>query len=335
MTARLRIAMIGQRGLPATYGGIERHVEELGARLADRGHEVVAFCRPGYSDCPGSEHRGVRLVQSWTLPTMHLEAFVHSGTSTLATLGRGFDIVHFHALGPGIFSPVPKLLSRAKVIQTIHGLDDQRAKWGRGAQRVLEAGGWISGRVPDEVVVVSRTLQAHYLDVHGRQAHYISNGVPVVSRRPLSDEVRSLGVEEGRYVLFVGRMVPEKDPASLINAFRQVDTDMRLVMVGGTSFTDSYVEELESAAAQDPRVVMAGFRYGEDLTGLFSHAALYVQPSLLEGLPISLLEAAAYGLPVLVSDIAPHQEVVGSPSPGRATSRLVTWLRCRGRCSTR
>lgn len=320
MSRSLRIAMIGQRGLPATHGGIERHVEELGARLAERGHEVVAFCRPGYSDRTGVHHRGIYLAKSRTVPTKHLEAFVHSGTSTLAALGDEFDIVHFHAIGPGLFAPLPKFLSDARVVQTIHGLDDQRAKWGNGAQRVLRMAGWLSARVPDETVVVSRALQEHYLQRYGRSTHYVTNGAPAVEQRPdLSPELRALGIESGRYVLFVGRLVPEKDPAGLMAAFAQVDTDLRLVLVGGSSFTATHVNDLEAMAAQDPRVVMTGFRYRDELASLYSNAALFVQPSLLEGLPITLLEAAAYGLPVVVSDIAPHLEVLGVPEPGRDT----------------
>jgi glycosyltransferase involved in cell wall biosynthesis len=320
MSRSLRIAMIGQRGLPATHGGIERHVEEIGARLVERGHEVVAFCRPGYSERTGVRHRGIYLAKSRTVPTKHLEAFVHSGTSTLAALGREFDIVHFHAIGPGLFAPLPKFLSQARVVQTIHGLDDQRAKWGNGAQRVLRVGGWLSARVPDEIVVVSRSLQDHYLQTYGRTAHYVTNGAPVVEHCPdLTPALRALGIENGRYILFVGRLVPEKDPAGLLAAFAQVDTDMRLVLVGGSSFTEAHVNDLEEMAARDPRVVMLGFRYGDELAGLYSHAALFVQPSLLEGLPITLLEAAAYGLPVVVSDIAPHLEVLGVTEPGRET----------------
>jgi glycosyltransferase involved in cell wall biosynthesis len=313
----LRIAMIGQRGLPATYGGVERHVEEIGARLAEHGHEVVVFCRPGYSPESLLEYRGVTLEHNWTVPTMHLEAFLHSLTSSVATVGRGFDIVHFHALGPGLFTPIPRALTRAGVVQTIHGLDDRRAKWGPRTQQVLRAGGWLSAHVPHEVVVVSRSLQDHYQQAHDRPATYIPNGAPHVTPRPLATVRDELELQGRDYVLFVGRLVPEKDPVTLLRAFRDVETQLRLVIVGGTSFTEDYTAVVEQLAAADPRVILAGYRYSDQLAELLTNAALFVQPSQLEGLPITLLEAAAYGLPVIASDIEPHVEVVGVPAPGR------------------
>lgn len=317
----MRIAMIGQRGLPATFGGVERHVEEFSARLAARGHEVVVFCRPGYSPKELHEYRGITLEHNWTLPTMHLEAFLHSMTSSVATVGRGFDVVHFHALGPGLFTPIPRALTRAGVVQTIHGLDDRRAKWGRRTQQVLRAGGWLSAHVPHEVVVVSHSLQDHYEQVHHRPVTYIPNGAPNATPQPLSTVDHELGLQRHGYVLFVGRLVPEKDPTTLIRAFRDVDTQHRLVIVGGNSFTEDYTTEVEQLAAGDPRVVLAGYRYADQLAELLTNAAVFVQPSLLEGLPITLLEAAAYQLPVLASDIEPHVEVIGVPAPGRQLFR--------------
>jgi glycosyltransferase involved in cell wall biosynthesis len=173
-----RIAMVGQRGLPATYGGIERYVEEIGTRLVQRGHRVDVFCRPNYTPRDMTSYRGVRLINAPTIPQKQLEAFVHSAASTFSALGRGYDVVHFQALGPGLFTVVTRLLSKAAVVQTIHGLDDRRDKWGGGTQRVLRLGGWLSARVPNEVVVVSHELADHYLAVHGRQTTYIPNGVP-------------------------------------------------------------------------------------------------------------------------------------------------------------
>jgi len=313
---RLRIAMVGLRGLPATYGGIERHVEELGSRLAERGHEVTVFCRPDYTSERGV-YRGMRLVPLPTASSKHLEATVHSAIAAAATVGRGYDIVHFHALGPGLFSPIPKLLTRAGVVQTIHGLDDQRSKWGGGAQQVLGLARRLSARVPDEVVVVSEELRRVYQDEHGRRTTYVPNGAPQVSLREPGEVLVRLGLQAGRYLLFLGRLVPEKDPALLLRAFARVETDQRLVLVGGSSHTDDYAQTLSELAQQDPRVVMAGYLYGDDLTEVMSSAGLFVQPSLLEGLPITLLEAAAFELPVVVSDIAPHQEVVPVSGPGR------------------
>jgi glycosyltransferase involved in cell wall biosynthesis len=317
----LRIAMVGTRGVPATFGGIEHHVEQLGSRMAARGHEVVVYCRPNYVPEGITEHRGMTLKSTPTVPTMHLDAFVHSGLSAAATVGsglsgRGYDIVHFHALGPGLFTPLPRFLSRAAVVQTIHALDDQRAKWGGGAQKVLRLGGWLSARTPHEVITVSRWLREHYRDVHGRAVTYVPNGRPVGTQRAPREITERFGLRGDDYVLFVGRLVPEKDPLLLIRAFRQVDTDRQLIIAGGTSFTDAYTRELESEAAADPRVQLVGYVYGETLQELYSNAAVFVQPSLLEGLPLTLLEAATYGRAIVASAISPHLEVISHDAPG-------------------
>ena len=311
----LRIAMIGLRGLPATHGGIERHVEEIGSRLAERGRDVVAFCRPAYSDTTISSYRGMSLRFLPTPSTRGIEALVHSGLSTLATVGRGYDVAHFHALGPGLFTPISRGLTRAAVVQTIHGMDDQRAKWGGGAQSALRVGAWLSARVPHEVIVVSRALQEHYAEL-GRPATYVSNGVPPVA--PVDDgELARFGLTRDGYAVFVGRLVPEKDPRLLIEAYRDVATDLPLVIVGDSSHTDDYVAELHRLARPDARVRLVGYQHGPTLTSLMGGARVMVQPSLLEGLPITLLEAAAQGVPVLASDIAPHHEVVRSEGAGR------------------
>lgn len=312
---RLRIAMIGLRGLPATHGGIERHVEELGSRLAERGHDVVAFCRPAYSDTELAAYRGMELRFLPTPSTRGIEALVHSGLSTLSTVGKGYDVAHFHALGPGLFTPVSRGLTRAAVVQTIHGMDDQRAKWGGGAQAALRAGAWLSARVPHEVIVVSRALQQQYAEL-GRSATYIGNGVPEAGSVD-DGELARFGLDRGGYAVFVGRLVPEKDPRLLIEAYRDVATELPLVIVGDSSHTDDYVAELHRAARPDARVRLVGYQHGPTLTSLMGGARVMIQPSLLEGLPITLLEAAAQGVPVLASDIAPHHEVVRSEGLGR------------------
>lgn len=311
----VRIAMIGQKGLPATYGGIERHVEELGSRLAERGHDVTVFCRTNYSS-GARKHGGMQLRHVPTLSTKHLDAVVHSALSTLVSMADPPDIVHYHGLGPGLLSPLPRYLSRATVVQTVHGLDHHRAKWGRGAQEVLRTAAWMSARVPDATIGVSRALADHYRSRYGRPIAYIPNGV-TARRPPPADEItRRFGLVEGSYLLFVGRLVPEKAPDLLVRAFRHVRSDLRLVIVGGSSFSDRYADSLRRLAAKDPRVTFTGYAYGTTLEELYSNAAAFVLPSLLEGLPLTLLEAASYGTPVVVSDIPPHVQVVNVDAPG-------------------
>jgi glycosyltransferase involved in cell wall biosynthesis len=317
-TGRLRIAMVGQRGVPATFGGVERHVEELGARLVDRGHEVVVYCRTNYGeDVDRTSHRGISLEYFDTVNSKHFDAIAHSSRASVAAMSRGVDIVHYHALGPGLVSPLPRYLSRARVVQTIHGLDQDRAKWGQVASRALRLGCWMSARVPDATVVVSRALQEHYRAVYGRASSYIPNGVAIGRSVPAGEVLSRHGLTAGRYLLFVGRLVPEKAPDMLLRAFRDVPGDMRLAVVGGSSFTPEYVAELDQLAAADPRVEMTGYLYGEELDEVYSNAAGFVLPSMLEGMPLTLLEAAAHGRPLLVSDIPPHVEVLDHDEPGR------------------
>ena len=169
----LRIAMIGQKGLPATYGGVEHHVEELGARLAARGHDVTVYCRRNYTTDHRVTYRGMTLRYVPTVATKHLDSIVHSAVSTLDTLRRRYDVIHYHAVGPGLLSPVARTVSGAKVVQTIHGLDADRGKWQSGARSVLQAATWMSAHAPHATVVVSRTLQSHYLRTLGCDAVYI------------------------------------------------------------------------------------------------------------------------------------------------------------------
>jgi glycosyltransferase involved in cell wall biosynthesis len=312
----LRIAMIGQRGVPATFGGIEHHVEEIGARLADRGHDVVVYTRTNYVERRVRFFRGMRPRYLPTVSSKHLDAIVHSTLATLDASIRGADVVHYHAVGPGIPAMIPRAFSRAKVVLTVHGLDAERAKWRSGARAVLGLAQWLSARVPDETIVVSKDLQRHYRDRYGRGTTYIPNGVAPPERRPANEIARRFGLHGDDYVLFVGRLVPEKAPDLLVRAFGQVKTDQRLVVAGGSSFTDDYVRSLRSLVATDPRVIMPGYVYGTLLEELYTNASAFVLPSSLEGLPLTVLEAAAYGTPVVVSDIAPNAEVVGADGPG-------------------
>jgi glycosyltransferase involved in cell wall biosynthesis len=317
----LSVAMIGQKGMPATYGGVERHVEELGSRLASYGHAVTVFCRDSYGDLTTETHRGVRLHRVRTVASKHLDAIVHSAASTMAAMRQKPDVVHYHGLGPGLVAPLPRYLSSAKVVLTVHGLDHTRAKWGRAARTVLNTAYWFSGHVPDARVAVSRGLAAHYEAEFGRLTRYQPNGVNP-ARRVAPDQITArFRLTPGRYVLLVGRLVPEKRADLLIRAFRKIPGDVKLAVVGGSSYTDDFVTHLKATAEGDPRVVFTGFAYGDLLAELYSHAAVFVQPSHVEGLPLTLLEAASYGLPVVASDISPHVEVLEREGPGHRLFR--------------
>jgi glycosyltransferase involved in cell wall biosynthesis len=312
----LRVAMVGQRGVPATFGGVERHVEELGARLADRGHEITVYCRTNYVEDRRSEYRGMRLRTLSTVGTKHLDAIVHSGLSTIDAMRSGVDVVHYHAIGPGFPSFLPRYAARARVVQTVHGLDAERAKWSPGAKAILRSGEWLSARVPDATIVVAENLADHYEREYGRSVCVIPNGVNPGVRRPPTTITDRWGLTPGSYALFVGRLVPEKAPDLLVRAWSQVPGDQRLVVVGGSSFTDDYVRALEGAAQSDPRIVLAGYVYGSQLQELYANATAFILPSILEGLPLTLLEAASYGTPIVASDIPPHLEVLGADGPG-------------------
>jgi len=318
----MRIVMIGQRGVPATFGGIERHVEEVGAALVSRGHEVTVFCRSNYVQDSRSTHRGMTLCGLQTVGTKHLDAICHSVLSSAAALRSGFDVVHYHALGPGLAAPLPRWLSTARVVQTVHGRDDQRAKWAPPARAVLKLGSWMSARVPDSTIVVSQDLAAFYRRCYHQDVRYIPNGVTMTRARRGAAALNRFGLQPGRYLLFVGRLVPEKAPDMLIKAFGRIAGDLKLVVVGGSSFSSSYVTTLERLASADSRVCLTGFQYGPALEELYANAAAFVNPSSLEGMPLTLLDAAGSGTPVVASDIAPHLEVLGRrDGPGRRLFR--------------
>jgi glycosyltransferase involved in cell wall biosynthesis len=300
----MRVAMIGQKGIPATYGGIERHVDEIARRLVPMGFDVDVFCRLYYTPA-GASYHGVRLLRRPSIHTKHLDAITHVTWATLESLLRRYDIVHFHALGPALLSGLPRLRGSRTVV-TVHGLDWQREKWGRFARWFLRQCEGPAARFPDRTVVVSKTLREHFRSHFHRDAIFIPNGTNLPVVRP-PRKLASLGLQPGKYVLFVGRLVPEKGVHYLCEAFSQIDTDMKLALVGGLSFSQSYVDVLKRF--ESDRIRLLDYVFGEALDELWSNAYCVVQPSTMEGLSIALLEALSYGRCVLISDIPENMEV--------------------------
>ncbi len=302
----MKIAMLGQKGIPATYGGIERHVEELATRLVERGHDVTVYCRPYYTKMAGS-YRGVRLVNIPSVRTKHLDTATHCGLAIPHILSKDYDIVHIHALGPSMFANLPRLWGM-KTVVTVHGLDWQREKWGRFATWVLRRCEYTAVNFPDRTIVVSKALREYFQQTRDVYVTYIPNGTVLPHVRE-PEKIREMGIEPGKYILFVGRLVPEKGCHYLLDAYRKLDTNLELIVAGGTSFSTDYVDSLHAKGG--PKVRFLGYVYGDVLDELYSNARMFVLPSDIEGLPIALLEAMSFGNCCLTSDIAENLEVVG------------------------
>jgi glycosyltransferase involved in cell wall biosynthesis len=301
--------MIGQKGYPPVHGGIEKHVAELAARLPQLGCEVEIYSRPHYSSASGpADLSGVLVRKLPSIPTKHLDAITHSLLATGHTLFQDADVIHYHALGPGLLSGLPRWLRRRPTVVTVHGLDWQRDKWGTFASWVLRLGETASVRLPDRTIVVSRALRDHFLAEHKRATTYIPNGIaPPVYREP--HLIRQQGIDK-EYALFVGRLVPEKGCHLLLEAWRGLPASLRerfeLVIAGDAGFTPGYVGKLRAAAPAGVRFL--GYVHGAILDELYTNAGLVVLPSTLEGLSITLLEGMSYGICCLVSDIPPNVE---------------------------
>jgi glycosyltransferase involved in cell wall biosynthesis len=302
---RLRVAFVGGRGVIGKYSGIESYYEEVGSRLVKMGHAVTAYCR-SYFTPPISSHNGMRIVRLPCLRTKHLETLSHTILSAIHAALGPYDLVHFHTLGPALFSFLPRLFGK-KTIVTVQGLDWRRKKWGRFARWVLRLGERAAIRLPNSTVVVSCTLRDYYRSRYGTEPIFVPNGTRV-REPPATKHLVNRGLESRRYVLFLGRFSPEKNCDLLIRAFKQVEGDMKLVLAGGSSYSDPYVAELRKQ--QSDQIRLLDWISGEALEELLTNSALFVMPSDLEGLSLAVLEAMGAGVCVLVSDVPENCELV-------------------------
>lgn len=301
----MKIAVMGTRGIPDIQGGVETHCEQLFPLIAAMGHDVTLFRRDCYTQASigMTEYKGVKLVDVATPRRKSFEAIVHTWRCLMKARKMGVDLVHIHAIGPALLTPVARLLGM-KVVVTHHGPDYDRAKWGRAAKLMLRTGERMCARYANGVIVISKVIDRLLHDKYGKvTTRLIYNGVPRADKTTDSSYISQLGVEPGRYVLGLGRFVPEKNFHQLIEAFRKASVNgYKLVIAGDADHADRYSAHLKALAAENG-VVLPGFVKGEKLRQLMSNAALFVLPSSHEGLPISLLEAMSYGIDVLASDI--------------------------------
>jgi len=310
----LNIAMFGHKRIPSREGGIEVVVAELSTRMAALGHNVTCLNRSGhhvsgheFDEAKLTEYKGVKLKNVWTLDKKGLAAMSASVSAAFRTAFGKYDVVHIHAEGPAFMCWLPKLFGK-RVVVTIHGLDWARAKWGKFASWYIRKGEKNAARHADEVIVLSKGVQEYFMKTYGRKTAFIPNGVNRPVNREADEIVKRWGLEKDGYVLFLGRLVPEKGIHYLLEAWKSVSTTKKLVIAGGSSDTTEYMTKLREMAGEN--VVFTGFQQGIVLEELYSNAYVYVLPSDLEGMPLSLLEAMSYGNCCLVSDIEECTQVV-------------------------
>lgn len=313
----MKIAMIGHKRIPSREGGVEIVVEELSKRMVEKGHTVHVYNRKGKhvadktkSIKPQKMYHGIRIITVPTINVKSLDAMLYSFFATIRALFGHYDVIHYHAEGPCVMILIAHLF-RKKTVATIHGLDWQRAKWGGFATKYLKFGEKVAAKYADQVIVLSKNVQKYFKDTYGRDVEYVPNGVNLPTIVEPDIIHKKYDLEQGSYLLFLARIVPEKGLHYLLQAFLKVKTDKKLVIAGGSSHSNDYVEKIQQMAAKDKRVIMTGFVQGKELEELFSNCYAYILPSDVEGMPISLLEALSYGRQCVVSDIDENMEVVG------------------------
>lgn len=313
---KFNIAMLGQKRIPSREGGVEVVVEELATRMVKNGNNVTCYNRRGhhvsgkeYDARKIKEYKGIRIK---TVPTINCRGLAAMSSSVFAAIRAAFgkyDVVHFHAEGPCAMLWLPKLFGK-RCIATIHGLDHMRAKWGKLASTYIMLGEKCAAKHADEIIVLSKGVKDYFKETYNRDTVYIPNGVNRPEIKGTNEIEEKWGLKKDSYILYLGRLVPEKGIKYLVEAFKDVKTDKKLVIAGGSSDTDEFSNELKEMAGDDERIIFTGFVQGEPLDELYGNAYIYTLPSDLEGMPLSLLEAMSYGNCCLVSDIEECTSVV-------------------------
>lgn len=303
----MKIALIGTRGIPANYGGFETCAEELSARLAARGHDVTVYCRTHHISYAGSHYRGVRLVRLPTIANKYLDTILHTALSSLHALNKRYDIVLMFIAGNSPVSFLPRLVGQ-QVALNVDGLDWKRQKWPPLAKKYIQFAEWLATKMPNAVVTDSRRVQEYYRERWNAATTYIAYGADVVAAPP-GKYLAQFGLEPRNYILFVGRLVPENCVHHLVAAFKELDTEMRCVIVGDAPYAAEYIHELRATAG--PNVIFTGYLFGEGYRELSSHAYAFVETSEVGGTHPALLEAMAFGNVVVVNDTRENLETIG------------------------
>lgn len=308
----LNIAMLGHKYVPSREGGVEVVVEELSTRIVERGHRVTCFNRTRHkvagrehSKANLNEYKGVRMKEVFTIERRGFAAMTSSLFASLEAAFGSYDVVHIHAEGPAFFSFIPHFMGK-KVVVTVHGLDWDRAKWGKFASWYIRNGEKNAVKYADEIIVLSEGVKKYFWNKYERITNFIPNGVNKPEIRE-ANEIKKWGLEKDNYILFLGRIVPEKGLNYLVSAWKGIQTQKKLVIAGGPSDTDDFYSGLKKESED---IIFTGFVQGKVMEELYSNAYVYILPSDIEGMPLSLLEAMSFGNCCLVSDIDECASVV-------------------------
>jgi len=304
----MKIFVTGTRGIPQVPGGVESHCEKLYPILVQLGHEVILARRSTYMQDSLTEWQGIKLVDIYTPKKKSIEAIIHTFLAILSAKKHKADIIHIHAIGPGLLVPFARVLG-LKVVVTNHGPDYDREKWNWLAKKVLKLGEYFGCKFANEVIVISRVIEDIVQTRCNRKSHLIYNGVTPPPNNIASDYIKKLGTTPNNYIFSAARFVPEKGLHDLVEAFKKSELSCQLIIAGDADHEDDYSKKLKQLAASDPRIILTGFITGEKLQQVFHNAKLFILPSYHEGLPISLLEALSHQLSVLVSDIPANRAV--------------------------
>ena len=315
----MKIAMIGHKRVPSREGGVEVVVEELSTRFVKKGHQVDVYNRKGKNvqdknadkqNKKLKEYKGVRIITIPTINVKGIDALIYSFFASIRALFGKYDVLHYHAEGSCAMLWIPHLFKK-RIVVTIHGLDWQRSKWGGFATKYIKLGEKLAAKYADEIIVLSQGVQKYIKDTYNRDTNFIPNGVNKPEIRDVKIIKDKYGLEKNDYILFLARIVPEKGLHYLIDDLKQINTDKKLVIAGGASHTNDYLEKIKRIAKDDDRIIMTGFVQGQELEELYSNCYLYCLPSDIEGMPLSLLEAMSYGKTCLISDIEENTQVSG------------------------
>jgi len=312
----MKIALLGTRGIPASYSGFETCVEQLGQRLVERGHDVTVYCRSHHITYKGNSYKGMKLVKLPTIPNKYFDTIVHSFISSLHALLKRYDIALYFIAGNSPTCWIPRIIG-TKTILNVDGLDWRREKWPTLAKKYIQLSEYLATLLPDAYLTDSRYIQQYYKNQYGSEPVYIPYGSEV-EKLPPGKFLKEYGLESNKYILFVGRLVPENCAHHLVEAFRGIDTDIKCVIVGDAPYAEDYKARLKKMADGDRRIVFTGYIFGEGYLELGSNAYIFVESSGVGGTHPALVEAMAFGNCVVVHNTPENLETIGEGTAGIA-----------------